>query len=143
MPCFITHSVVNGQDTIQNRNLAVQKGLAKSHQLAVANSCDILVIVPNIQHLESGHVSSALGDAFAKSIKKPESFKVQGVSISRTSKVPSFIGPKTVVWMLWPSLITAEAVSKSCQAANNIVATEWVPYDELNRWSVANKAKQF
>jgi len=143
MPCFITHSVVNGQDTIQNRDLAVQKGLAKSHQLAVANSCDILVIVPNIQHLDSGHVSSALGDAFAKKFKKSEPFTLQGVSISRTSKVPPFIRVNTVVWMLWPSLITAEAVSKSCQGANNIVATEWVPYDELNRWRVANKAKQF
>ncbi|EPT0356770.1 hypothetical protein [Enterobacter hormaechei] len=143
MPCFITHSVVNGQDSSQNRNLAVQKGLAMSHQLAVAKNCDILVIVPNIQHLDSGHVSSALGDVFAKSIKKPEPFKVNGVTISRTSKIPSFFGANTVVWMLWPSLVTAEAVSKSCQGVNDIVATEWVPYDELNRWRVANKAKQF
>ena len=60
MPCFITHSVVNGQDTIQTRDLAVQKGLAKSLQLAMASGSDILVIVPNIQHLDSGHVSSAL-----------------------------------------------------------------------------------
>jgi hypothetical protein len=30
MSCFITHSVVNGQDTTQTRDLAVQKGLAKS-----------------------------------------------------------------------------------------------------------------
>ena len=143
MPCFITHSVVNGQDTIQTRDLAVQKGLAKSLQLAMASGSDILVIVPNIQHLDSGHVSSALGEQFAKSIKKPASFPFNGVNISRVSKVPSFIGANTVVWMLWPSLITAEAVSKSCQSATNIVASEWVPYDELNRWRVANSAQVF
>lgn len=143
MQCFITHSVVNGQDTTQNRDLAVQKGLAKSYQLASANGSDILVIVPSIQHLDGGHVSSALGDAFAKSLKKPESFIFNGVTISRVSKVPSFIGANTVVWILWPSLITAEAVSKSCQSSTNIVVTEWVPYDELNRWRVDNKAQQF
>jgi len=143
MPCFITHSVVNGHDTLQNRDLAVQKGFAMSHKLALDNGCDILVIVPNIQHLDSGHVSSALGDAFAKSIKKPASFTIGDVTISRVSKVPSFIGVNTVVWMLWPRLITAEAVSKSCQSTANIVATEWVPYDELYRWRVANNAKQF
>lgn len=143
MTCFITHSVVNGEDTIQNRDLAVQKGLAKSYQLAMANGCGILVIVPNIQHLDSGHVTSALGDAFAKSIKKPAPFNFRGVTISRVTKVPSFIHDNTVVWMLWPSLKTAETVSKSCQSTTNIVTTEWVPYDELNRWRVANKAIQF
>jgi len=143
MNCFITHSVVNGQDTTQNRDLAVQKGLAKSYQLAIANGGDILVIVPNIQHLDSGHVSSALGDNFAKSIKKPAAFNINGVTISRVSKVPSFIGSKTVVWILWPSLITAEAVTKSCQSATNIVVTEWATYDELKRWRIDNKAQQF
>jgi len=143
MPCFITHSVVNGKDTIQNRDLAVQKGLAKSMQLAAASGSDILVIVPNIQHLDSGHVSSALGDQFARNLKKPAPFEINGVNISRVSKVPAFIGANTVVWMLWPSLITAESVSKSCQSATNIVASEWVPYDELNRWKVANRALVF
>ncbi|GAB2931475.1 hypothetical protein [Hafnia psychrotolerans] len=143
MPCFVTHSVINGEDTVQNRDLAVKKGLAMSHQLAKKIGGEILVIVPNIQHLENGHVLSALGDAFAKQLKKTAPFDIQGITISRTSKIPSHVGAETVVWMLWPSLVTAESVSKACQGTINIVATEWVPFDELHRWRLDNKAKSF
>lgn len=143
MKCYITHSVVNGQDTTQTRNLAVQKGFAKSHQLALATGSEILVVVPSIQNIDSGHVSSALGASFAKSLKKPATFQINGVTISRVSNVPSYIGSNTVVWILWPSLITIEAVTKSCQNAENIVVTEWATYDELKRWRIDNNAQQF
>lgn len=143
MSRFITRSVLNGQFSTETCDLAVQKGFMRSVQIAMKTSRDILVIVPNIQHLDSGHIRSALGDDFAKCIKKPASFKFNGINISRTSKIPSFTGENTVVWMLWPTLQLAEEVTKKCQNTTSIVATEWCHPDELNRWCLDNKAQSF
>lgn len=141
MSCYIAHSVVNGQDTNQNRDLAVGKGFAMALNLASKNQTNILVLVPMVQNLTSGHLSSALGQAFADKLKKPAPFVFNGVNISRTSKVPLSVPKNTVVWMLWPSLRDAEAMTKASYGQVDIVATEWVPFDELSRWRIDNKAK--
>lgn len=141
MSCYIAHSVVNGQDTMQNRDLAVQKGFAMALKLASNNQGDILVLVPMIQNISSEHLSSALGKDFADKLKKPASFKINEINISRTSKVPRSVPPNTVVWMLWPSLRDAEDMTKASYGQVDIVATEWLPFDELSRWKRDNKAK--
>lgn len=140
MSCYIAHSVVNGQDTIENRDLAVRKGFAMAIQLASNNQADILVLVPMIQYISSGHLVSALGKAFADKLKKPAPFVLNGITISRTSKVPLSVPKNTIVWMLWPSLRDAEEMTKASYGQVDIVATEWVPFDELGRWKTHNKA---
>ena len=142
MPCFIAHSVISEVDSTDNRKLAVVKGLAKSLDLAKFINGEILVVVPNIQHLRHGMLSDALGKDFAAMLAKPTPFNFQGVTISRTvsNRLPSIINSKTVVWMVHPQLIDAEAITKSCTTSTNIVASEWVPFDELKRWRTDNKA---
>lgn len=141
MSCYIAHSVVNGQDTMQSRDLAVAKGFAMALRLASNKQADILVFVPSIQNLSSGHLSSALGQDFADKLKKPAPLVINGINISRTSKVPRSVPANTIVWMLWPSLCNAEAITKVSYGQVDIVATEWVPFDELNRWRIDNKAQ--
>ncbi|EMO1386688.1 TPA: hypothetical protein NDT34_004210 [Citrobacter freundii] len=142
MQCFIAHSVINGIDSTDNQKLAVQKGLAKAFQLAQSKKGSILVVVPNIQNIRHGVLSDALGDDFAALLAKPDTFSFQGVNVSRvpSNKVPTYISENTVVWMVHLQLVAAEAVTKACFGSTNIVATEWLPFDELNRWRTSNKA---
>lgn len=140
MSCYIAHSVVNGQDTMESRDLAVKKGFAMAINLASKNQADILVLVPMIQYLDSGHLVSALGKDFAGNLKKTAPFVCNGITFNRTSKVPLSVPNNTIVWMLWPSLRTAEDMTKVCNGMVDIVATEWVPFDELSRWKIDNKA---
>ncbi|MET4860337.1 hypothetical protein [Morganella morganii] len=126
---------------MENRDSAVLRGFVKALELASNNQAGILVWVPMIQNISSGHLSSALGKDFADKLKKPAPFEINGINISRTSKIPRSVPPNTVVWMLWPSLRDAEAITKAYYGQADIVATEWVPFDELNRWKRDNKAK--
>lgn len=142
MNCYIAHSVINGVDTTDNRKLAIVKGLAGALQLAKQINGSVLVVVPNIQYIRHGALSDALGENFAASLAKPAGFNMDGVMVNRvpSNNIPALISAKTVVWMVHPQLITAEAVTKVCNASTNIVATEWVPFDELNRWRTSNNA---
>lgn len=143
MPCFIAHSIVDGVDSTDNQKNAILRGLKKALELAQSISGTVLIVLPNIQNVRHGVLADALGDEFAKHLEKPSPFQMDNITISRipSSKIPVSIGANTVVWMVHPQLITAEAVTKVCDASTNIVATEWIPFDELKRWRTDNKAK--
>lgn len=141
MSCYIAHSEVNGQGTMQNIDLAVIKGFAMAHKLASDKKANLLVFVPKVQDISAGRLSSALGQSFVDSLKKTVPFEINGINISRTSTVPRSVPSNTVVWMLWPSLRAAEDMTKASYGQVDIVATEWFPFDELSRWKKDNKAK--
>ncbi|AIU88091.1 hypothetical protein [Pectobacterium odoriferum] len=143
MPCFIAHSVVDGVDSTANRKNAILKGFTKAVELANAINGTILIVLPSIQNVRNGVLADALGAELAKHLEKPNPFQIGKITISRIAsrQIPVSIQANTVVWMVHPQLITAEAVTKVCSASTNIIATEWVPFDELKRWRTDNHAK--
>lgn len=122
--------------TTQDIDNAVQRGFLQALNLAISSSRELVIFVPSIQHLDSTHIASALGNQFAKALKKPQSFNIKGVNISRyvMKNSPSAFPSPKVILAIWPTLNDITTISAKYGNSSDVVVIEWIPYGELDNW---------